>query len=275
MSMSGGLWRRAIVWCGWEGVLDSRGAGAGLTRYTEYTLNKKELLFAVAMASGAVYLGFYLFYHSVSLSLAASILGLAAPRWRRQALLERRRSRLKLQFKEALYSLASSLAAGRSMENAFRGALDDMKLLYADSGADMLKEFQIICHRLDNFDPLELALRDLDDRTRIEEMGQFVDALTTCKRSGGDLLEVMKRTTTIIGDKLTVEAEVKVLLAQKRLEARIMMGVPFVFLGFLGFAAPDYMAPLYNGLGYALLTLLFILLMGCFWLMDRIMRIRM
>lgn len=268
-----GSWRRAATWSGWEGLLAPQTARSGLTRYTDYTLSRKELAFSVAAGSGAVYTAFYLLYHSVALSLAAAFLGLLAPRWRRQALLERRRNRLKLQFKEALFSLTSSLAAGRSLENAFRGVLEDMKLLYSDSGADMLKEFRIICHRLDNFDPLELALRDLDARSQIDEIMQFVDALTTCKRSGGDLLEVMKRTSAIIGDKLTVEGEIKVLLAQKRLESRIMMAVPFVFLGFLGFAAPDYMEPLYSGLGYALLTLLFILLLGCFWLMDRIMRI--
>ncbi|MCR2802344.1 type II secretion system F family protein [Paenibacillus soyae] len=267
------LWRRAAVWSGWEGMLAQRPSRSRLVRYTEYTLSGRELAFAAAAGSVVIYAAFYLIYQSAAISLAAAVLGLLTPRWRRQALLERRRSRLKLQFKEALYSLTSSLAAGRSLENSFRGVLEDMKLLYSDSGADMLKEFQIICHRLDNFDPLELALRDLDERSRIDEMTQFVDALTTCKRSGGDLLEVMKRTSTIIGDKLTVEGEIKILLAQKRLESRIMMAVPFVFLGFLGFAAPDYMAPLYSGLGYALLTFLFVLLLGCFWLMDRIMRI--
>ena len=268
-----GSWRKAVNWSGWEGVLAPPSYRGGLARYTEYTLSRRELAFSAAAGCGAVYAAIYLLYHSVILSTMAALLGLLAPRWRRQALLERRRNRLKLQFKEALFSLTSSLAAGRSLENAFRGVLEDMRLLYSDSGADMLKEFQIICHRLDNFDPLELALRDLDDRSRIDEITQFVDALTTCKRSGGDLLEVMKRTSSIIGDKLTVEGEIKVLLAQKRLESRIMMAVPFTFLGFLGYAAPDYMAPLYSGLGYALLTLLFILLMGCFWLMDRIMRI--
>ncbi|MFD0588590.1 type II secretion system F family protein [Paenibacillus sp. GCM10027627] len=261
-------------WMGWEEVLAPK-RKSRLAVYTEYGLNAKELLLSVAAGSAAIYLAMYLFYHSVLLSLIAAVCGLFAPRFSKKTLLAKRRSRLKLQFKEALFSLASSLAAGRSPENAFRGVLEDMKLLYGDPKTDILQEFHSICYQLDNSEPLESALRNFADRAGIDEITQFADALTTCKRSGGDLLEVMKRTSTIIGDRLAVEEEIMVLLAQKRFEAKVMMAVPFVFLGFLGFAAPDYMKPLYSGGGYALLTVALLVLLGCFWLMNRMMKIEL
>ncbi|MFF2889027.1 type II secretion system F family protein [Paenibacillus sp. NPDC057967] len=270
---SKGTIHRLAEWTGWQGVWNASPEQSRLTRYTEYHLSRNELIFSVTVGYAVLFGVTYLFYQSVLLSLILSLLGAAAPRWRRRSLLEGRRNRLKLQFKEALFSLTSSLAAGRSLENSFRGVLEDMKLLYSDEGTDMLKEIQILIHRLDNFEPLEGALRDLAHRARIDEITQFVDALTTCKRSGGDLLEVMRRTSTIIGDKLTVEGDIKILLAQKRFESRIMMAVPFVFLAFLGLAASDYMLPLYSGLGYIIMTVLLLLLLVCFWFMDRIMRI--
>jgi tight adherence protein B len=205
----------------------------------------------------------------------AAVIGMLAPRYRRQALLLRRKERLKLQFKEALFSLTSSLAAGRSLENAFLSALDDLKLLYPDPRTELLMEFQIVSFRLDNAEPLEYALRNFADRAQIDEITQFVDALAVSKRSGGDLLEVMKRTSIIIGEKLGIEQEISVMIAQKRFESRIMMTVPFVFLAFLGFAAPDYMAPLYGGAGYVLLTIALLLLLLCFWFMAKMMSIRM
>lgn len=272
-TLHAGAIRTIVIWSGWDGVFFAKRDTSKLTQYSEYKLDRKELIVAIVLSFAVIFIAIYLFYRSVPLAVIIAFLGAAAPRWRRRSLLESRRNRLKLQFKEALFSLTSSLAAGRSLENAFRGVLEDMKLLYSDLETDMLKEFQVICNRLDNLESLEGALRDLAHRAQIDEITQFVDALTTCKRSGGDLLEVMKRTSAIIGDKLTVEGDIRVLLAQKRFESRIMMAIPFVFLGFLGFAAPDYMEPLYSGLGYALLTLLFLLLLGCFWIMDRIMRI--
>ncbi|WP_248565380.1 type II secretion system F family protein [Paenibacillus sp. L3-i20] len=266
-----------VIWCGWEGVFPSTSSREtnSLPIYTSYVLSRNELLFSILIGSVVIYTATYLFYHSMSLSIILASMGVATPRFRRQALLDRRRNRLKVQFKEALFSLTSSLAAGRSLENAFRGALDDMRLLYTDPATDILREFQFICYRLENAEPLESALRDLAKRAQIEEITQFVDALSACKRSGGDLLEVMKRASTIIGEKLTVESEIMVMLAQKRFEAKIMMAVPFIFLSFLAFAAPDYMEPLYNGIGYVLLTVVFLVLLVCFWIMNKIMRIKM
>lgn len=122
---------------------------------------------------------------------------------------------------------------------------------------------------------LEQALLDFSRRARIDDISEFADVFTTCKRSGGDLVEVIRRTSQTIGEKLDVQQEIAVMIAQKRLEARIMMAVPFVFLAFMSFAAPDYMAPLYGGIGYVLLTVSMLLLGLCYVLMNKIMNIRM
>ncbi|CAM4484271.1 tight adherence protein B [Paenibacillus endophyticus] len=269
--------QRFLYWCGWESeqILASIRAGRVLTNYGQYHLSRKQFLLTATAASFLLYAAIYLFYHSVSMSLAVSAFGIIAPRYRRGALLRERKERLKLQFKEALFSLTSSLAAGRSIENAFLASLDDLLLLYPNARTELLIEFQIIRFRLENAEPIEYALRNFADRAGIDEITQFVDALGACKRSGGDLLEIMKRTAVIIGEKLEIEQEISVMVAQKRFEGRIMMAVPFVFLAFLSLAAPDYMAPLYKGAGYLLLTVALVLLLACFWLMAKLMRIQM
>lgn len=275
--LNGGRMQRALEWCGWESAATSTNTRAGrlLTNYGHYHLSRQQFLVAALVAALVIYAGVYLFYHSVIVSCVAATIGIIAPRFRRKWLLLQRKERLKLQFKEALFSLTSSLAAGRSLENAFLSTLDDLKLLYPDPRTELLFEFQIVRFRLDNAEPLEFALRNFADRARIDEITQFVDALAACKRSGGDLLEVMKRTSVIIGEKLEIEQEIAVLIAQKRFEGRIMMAVPFFFLAFLSLAAPDYMAPLYGGAGYLLLTAALLLLLLCFWMMRKMMSIRM
>ncbi|MGO4543590.1 type II secretion system F family protein [Paenibacillus sp. 2TAB23] len=269
--------QRFLYWCGWESdqILANIRTGRVLTNYAQYHLSRKQFFLTATAASFLLYVAIYLFYHSVSMSLAVSAFGIIAPRYRRGALLRERKERLKLQFKEALFSLTSSLAAGRSIENAFLASLDDLMLLYPNARTELLIEFQIIRFRLENAEPIEYALRNFADRAGIDEITQFVDALGACKRSGGDLLEIMKRTAVIIGEKLEIEQEIAVMVAQKRLEGRIMMAVPFVFLAFLSLAAPDYMAPLYEGAGYLLLTGALVLLLACFWLMAKMMRIQM
>jgi len=186
----------------------------------------------------------------------------------------RRRETLKLQFKEALSSLTSSLAAGRSVENAFRTLVDDMRLIYPDPDTDILRECIIIRSRLDNGEPLEPGLRNFSDRAGLEDITNFVDVFAIGKRSGGDLVEIIRSTSQLIGEKLDIQLEIGIMVAQKRFESRIMMAIPFVFLGFLAYAAPDYMAPLYDGIGYGLLSVCLMLLAGCYWFIVKLMDIK-
>jgi len=268
--------QRWLEWIGWPHSQGSVETGAvRLPLYTEYRLTLKEFWISTAVGCAVSFTAAWLVYRSIAAALLLSVFGIAAPRFHRRSLLERRRSRLTLQFKEALYSLSSSLAAGRSVENAFVSALDDLRLLYPDPRTEVLEEFEIIKARLAYGEPLEHALLDFSRRARIDDVGQFCDVFTVCKRSGGDLVEVIRRTSQTIGEKLDVQQEIAVMVARKRYEARIMMAVPFVFLAFLGFAAPDYMAPLYSSaLGYALLTASLLLLGVSYWFMAKIMNIR-
>ncbi|MCQ6559127.1 type II secretion system F family protein [Paenibacillus mendelii] len=267
---------RLLAWLEWPAAQSKlANRAAALQDYAVYTLSGRQFALATIVGCACTFAAAYLFYRSVIAAALFSTAGVVMPRFYRASLLERRRTRLALQFKEALYSLTSSLAAGRSVENAFSTALEDLRLLYPDPNAEVLIEFEIIRTRLSYGEPLEQSLADFGRRAAIDEITQFVDVFVTCKRTGGDLVEVIRRTSQTIGEKLDVQQEIAVLLAQKRYESRIMMGVPFVFLAFLGFAAPDYMAPLYGGIGYVLLTGALVMLGVCYWVMSKVMDIRM
>ncbi|NBC71564.1 pilus assembly protein TadB [Paenibacillus sacheonensis] len=227
------------------------------------------------IGGGIAFTAAYLFYRSVPAALLLSAAGIVVPRLYRKFLLERRKQRLAQQFKEALYSIASSLAAGRSVENAFLTAQEDLKLLYPSPNTEIIIEFEIVAARLGYGEPLEHALNDFSRRARIDDISQFADVFTTCKRSGGDMVDVIRRTSQMIGEKLEVQQEIAVMVAQKRFESRIMMAVPFIFLAFLSISAPDYMKPLYSGAGYFLLTGALLALGFCYMLMSKIMKIRL
>ena len=266
-----------IAWLGWprDKREQSMRRGNSLPDYTEYRLSEKQFSLAAVVGGVIAFTAAYLFYRSVIVSLIFSAVGLLAPRQHRNSLLIRRRERLKIQFKEALYSLTSSLAAGRSVENAFVSSLEDLRLLYPDPRTEVITEFEIIRSRMAYGEPLEQTLDDFSKRAQIDDITQFVDVFIICKRSGGDLVEVIRRTSQTIGEKLEIQQEIAVMVAQKRYESRIMMAVPFIFLAFLSMTAPDYMAPLYQGVGYVLLTVSLLLLAVCYWFMIRVMSVQM
>ncbi|WP_270169242.1 type II secretion system F family protein [Paenibacillus sp. SYP-B4298] len=233
--------------------------------YTELELTVSQRIAAICAGSALCFAAGYIFYHSIWIAALIGAAGLRMPRLYRHYLLQRRRNQLKQQFKEALVSLSSSLAAGRSVENAVLAVPADLKFIYADMDSDMLRELDILRLRLENGEPLELGLQDFADRAMVEEITQFVDVFCIGKRSGGDLIEIIRQTSQMLGEKLEIQQELAVMIARKKFESRIMIAVPFVFLALLGLASPDYMEPLYQGSGYVLLTVSLAVLLGCYW----------
>ena len=239
-----------------------------------YRLSHRQFILSAVAGAALIFSAVYLFYLHVPLALAASLFGLAVPKHFKRYLAVKRQEKLRLHFKEMLFSLSSSLAAGRSVENAIHASLDDLRLMYPESRTDLMRELEVIWHRFSNGDSLEAGLVDFAARSGVDELLQFTDVFTTCKRTGGDLVEIIRRTSQIISEKIEINQEIGVMIAQKRFEARIMLAVPFGFMAFLHATAPDYLAPLYERpIGYVLLTGALALMGGCCWLMFRIMRI--
>ncbi|UQZ35217.1 pilus assembly protein TadB [Paenibacillus sp. PK3_47] len=246
---------------------------AQLPDYTVYLLAPLSKMLA-RLAGGAVLLGIgYLFYHNLLLSLLLVPGGAYAPRLLRDYLLQRRRSALNLQFKQTLFSLSSSLSAGRSVENAFREAVEDLRMLDPEGGSDMIFELNIICARMEYGQPVEEALHDFSRRAGMEDVERFADVFSVCKRTGGDLVEVVRRTSAVIGEKLDIQQDIAVSIAQKKFEAKALLVSPLGMVLFMSLAAGDYMAPMYTGAGMVISTLALAGLFLCYLWTVKIMDI--
>jgi tight adherence protein B len=98
---------------------------------------------------------------------------------------------------------------------------------------------------------------------------------TTCKRTGGDLVSVIRRTSNIIAEKLETEQEISVTISQKKFESKILMFAPFAFVAILTLSSGGYMDPLFNSLvGIIVMTGSLVVLGGVFWLTQWIMDIK-
>lgn len=241
--------------------------------YRQYRLTRAQrIAFALTGCLAAFGAAWFVYGHPLA-GMLLSPAGLLAPRAAAGALLKRRRERLRREFKDMLQALSALLAAGRSVENAFQALESDLKLMMAHGRSDLLREIRTIAARQRNGVPLEEALRDFAERAGMEEVDRLAEALAVCRKTGGDLVDVVRRTSAWIGEKMEVEMEVAVVTAQKRFEARVMMAMPFVFVGLLQWIAPDYMAYLRHGPGLIVLTVCLLLLAACGLWIRRIVRI--
>ncbi|MFD1017668.1 type II secretion system F family protein [Thalassobacillus hwangdonensis] len=247
-----------------------------LIDYSRYKLSKKEFIFYSIIAGFLFGLIGQLFYESWIAAGVLASLGLLYPYVQKKRLLEKRKEKLSLQFKEAIASLSSSLAAGRSIENSFKEVVEDLKLLYPDPNTYIIHEFEVINRRVENGETIERAIEDFSKRSDIEDIQNFSDIFITCKRTGGNLVEVIRRTSDIISEKIDIQQEVSVMVAQKRFESKVLSIAPIGMILLLKYSAGDYMAPLYQWehMGPIVMTICLIILAVSYWISQKIMDIR-
>lgn len=274
-SMIYGLIRKHASAGGTEAPVQADNRKSGAIHYDEYRLSIKQKIGSSAAAALVLFFIGLLFYKHPAAGIVISLFGLLYPRLYRRLLIRRRKDELNRQFKQALYAISSSLSAGKSVENAFQDAAVDMRLLYRDERVYIVDELERIGRKLENGETIERALLDFAGRAGLEDIRNFCDVVSTCKRSGGNLMKVVRRTSDMIGEKMELQQEIIVLLAQKRFESKVLICAPAAVVALLGLSSPDYMAPLYgNPAGIAIMSFALVMLIGAGALTSKLMNIK-
>lgn len=218
----------------------------GLTDYNVYIMTKSEKLFTIAVAAIVLFGVGYVFYRSVILSLILALFSVKAPKMRTRQIIEKRKNQLALQFKDMLYSLSSALSVGKSVETGIRDSLQDLQVIYPDPQTDILVELGLILRGLGMNNTIEEMFGQFAERAHLEDIDNFVDIFVTCKRTGGDLIEVMRSTSNTIGDKIEVKQEIETMISGKKYEFNVLMVLPVIMVLFLTVTSGDYMAPVFQ-----------------------------
>jgi tight adherence protein B len=233
----------------------------------------KEIVFWSGATGAAAYAVGIVFYND-PLWAAALLPSVAAvpPLYRRH-----RRARRKVllidQFQQALHVLSAAVAAGKSLESAMAETVHDLAQLYPDPNAPINREWRAIVQRTANGVPTEQAFADWAHRSGVEDIRNFAEVLAIAKRQGGNLVDVIRRTVQVMSEKIDTQREIRILLARKRWESRLLCAAPLVFVAMLRLSSPDYMAPLYQGAGRLIMTAALAAIAGCVWAVHRLMAI--
>ncbi len=247
----------------------------GMTNYNTYKYSSREFLLWVIVGCGLLFVIGFIFYQNVILAALFCLVGLNFPKMRKKQIIQKRKAELSRQFQQSLFSLSSSLVAGRSIENAFREVTNDLYLLYPGKKTMIIQEFEHINKRLENREPIERMLEEFSARAGVEDIANFTDVFVTCKRTGGDLVEVIRRTANMISEKFEIQQEISVMIAQKRFESNALTLIPIGIVALLTYFSGGYMEPLYqwSEFGPIVMTFCLALLALAFWVCQRIMSI--
>lgn len=195
-----------------------------------------------------------LFYDSV----ASAVFLIPAVFWllqeQRRTLRRRREREMQRQFLDAIQMMAASLQSGYSVENAVRAAVQELEKLYP-SGAFIVQEFRNMVVQLERNQSVEELLQDLGERSQVEDLKSFAEVFLTAKRTGGDLLHVIRNTASCIRQKQETLAEIETVLTGKMTEQKVMSLMPLLILLYVRLTSPEFLAGMYGNLtGQAVMT---------------------
>ena len=238
-----------------------------------FAISGKEEACLLMKGAGIMFLLDYCFYQS----LTAFFLLLPAGYWfyrsEKRQLISKKRQEARWQFKEMLSLTVAGQKAGYSVENAFREAQKELKLIYPET-ARISKELLFIIRQLRIHVPMEQILEELGMRVQIEDVRNFVTVFAAAKKNGGNMIAIIQDTVRQIGDKIDVKREIETILAAKKYEFRVMSTIPYAIIGYMSLSFPEFMDSLYgNVLGIGVMTVCLGIYMGAYYLGVRMIRI--
>lgn len=220
-----------------------------LIYYDQYNMSINEKIKYSLIGIISVYILCMLFYNNHIIAGLFSFIGLLYPKYKKKDLIYKRKQELTIQFKEAIYALSSSLSAGKSMESAFRAVLSDLRLLYTDNNTYIIREFEYIVRKIEMNETIEDAINDFASRAMIDDITNFANVITTAKRTGGNIISIIRYTSNIICEKIEIKNEIEVSVANKQFEQKILsLLVPLIII-YLQISSPGYLDVMYSTIG--------------------------
>ena len=115
--------------------------------------------------------------------------------------------------------------------------------------------------------PVEQVIEEFADRVQLEDVGSFAAVFATAKRSGGDMMAIIRNTSEQIGDKIDVKREINTILAAKRYEFKAMSIIPFTIIAYMVLSFPEFMNCLYGNIaGIGVMTICLMIYVAAYYL---------
>jgi len=215
-----------------------------------------------------------LFYKSIPGILVMSPLIILYYKNRKYKCMKDQKWKLNMEFRDGIQALSAALEAGYSAEHALEEACRDLRQMYSENSS-IIKEFSFMVNQVKMNITIEKALEEFGERTGIEDILSFSEVFQTAKRTGGDLISIIKNSSSIINDKVEVQREIITLITAKRLEANIMKIIPLLILIYLSITSPGFLDPLYHNLfGIVAMTVFLFLYLAAYLMIEKIIDIQ-
>lgn len=187
------------------------------------------------------------------MALVAAAVAAFLPRLVLGWLRQRRLDQLENQLPDALQMMAGGLKAGVSLSQA-------IGQLVQESRPPISQEFDLMLREQRLGVALDEALDNLNQRVPLQSVTLAVSAMRIAGETGGQLSETLERAAHTLRQKLAMEAKIKALTAQGKLQAWVVGALPLGLMLVLNKMEPAAMSLMFHTqTGYATLVVIALL----------------
>lgn len=185
----------------------------------------------------------------------------------------KRRKELTKQFRSMLEALTVALSSGMNMPEALLNAYNSLKMEYSEK-AYIVDEIKEMLAGIQNNVPIENMIISLGERSEIEDIKNFGTVFEVCYRAGGNMKDVIRRTNSIISEKIEIEEEIETALASNKTQFQAMMVVPVVMMLLLRSMSSSFSASFATVPGVIAITIAVGLFFAAYKLGQKIMNVQ-
>jgi tight adherence protein B len=171
---------------------------------------------------------------SIGVALLFAVMAGVVPRILLAKLRQRRFDKLEQQLPDALLMLAGGLKAGMGLSQT-------IVQLVREAQAPISQEFDLVLREQRLGVGLDEALDGLQQRAPLQSVTLSISAMRIASETGGQLAETLERTSQTLRQKLAMEAKIRALTSQGKLQAWVVGALPLLLILVLNKMEPQAM----------------------------------
>lgn len=164
------------------------------------------------------------------------------------------------------------------MNNAFRSGRSTMQaieIVAKELKGPIKQEFKKMHLEISYGLSLDVVFERFSKRVESEEVSYITSSLSILNKTGGNIIKVFSSVEKMLFDKRKLKQEMKSLTSSANMISKVLLIMPFLFIGIISILNPSYFLVLFNTtIGNVLLFIIILLYVLYAFIVNRIMKVR-
>lgn len=165
--------------------------------------------------------------------------GFGFPRWVLNFLRSRRQKKFVSEFSNAIDVIVRGVKSGLPVNEC-------LKIIAREAPRPVSDEFHMLVEGIRVGLSLEQSLERMYERMPLQEVNFFGIVLMIQQKTGGNLAEALGNLAGVLRSRKLMEGKIKALSSEAKASAYIIGSLPFLVMGAVKIASPEYLDPLFN-----------------------------